>query len=82
MVENVVEELAARGVLEDDADVLFSLDHLVKTDDVRMGDLAKDGDLAVNLCEASWVASDAVATDKFDGDLLAISYCINLVLGA
>ena len=34
--EDVVEELAARGVVEDDADVLVCLDDVVEADDVRV----------------------------------------------
>ncbi len=50
VVENVIKELAAGGVLEDDTDVLIGLDHLVETDDVWVRDLAKDGNFAVDLC--------------------------------
>ena len=74
MVENVVEELAARRVLEDNTNVLFGLDHFVQTHDVGVGDFAEDGDFAVDLCEAGWVTSDTVAPDELDGDLFAVSW--------
>ena len=34
--EDVVEEFTTRRVLEDDADILVGLDHVVQSDDIRM----------------------------------------------
>jgi hypothetical protein len=36
MGEDVVKELAARGVFEDDADILVRLDNVVQTDNIRV----------------------------------------------
>lgn len=80
MVENVVEELSARCVLENDADVFLSLDHLVETDNVWVRDLAQNSDLAVNLRKACWVTSNAVPTDKLDGDLATVTLGVKTVI--
>lgn len=49
--EDVVKELTARSVFEDDADVPVGLDHLVEPYDVGMGQCSEDGDLAIDLGE-------------------------------
>ncbi len=81
--EDVVEELAAGGVLEDDADVAVRLDDLVEADNVGVAYVLEHLDLAFHLghlCGVpvlvvveveGGVGSDLVALDEFDGDLLA-----------
>ena len=49
VVENVVEELTARCILEDDANVSLSLYHLVQPDDVGVVEPTQDVDLAIDL---------------------------------
>ena len=43
MGKNVVEELAARGVLEDDANVFVGLDDIVETNDVGVFECLNEG---------------------------------------
>lgn len=50
VVEDVVEKLSARCILKNDADLRFRLGHLVQTDNIRVGYLLEDGNLAVYLC--------------------------------
>lgn len=71
VVEDVVEELAAGGVLEDDAHVALGLDELVQADDIRMIELLEDRDLAVDLGQAGGVAGEGLLADQLDRDLHA-----------
>lgn len=67
--QDVVEQLAARSVLENDSNVPLGFHHLVQPDNVGMLDAAKDGNLAINLGQSRGIAPDGVSFDQFDGDL-------------
>lgn len=69
VVENVVEQFTSGGVLEHDAIVPLGLLHLVQLDNVGVGELLEDGDLAHDLGHAGRVAAQLVLLDELDGDL-------------
>ena len=66
--QDVVEELAARGILKDDADGIGCLYHFKKADDVRVVELLEDGNLAVNFCQAA-SGVQFLPTNDLDGHL-------------
>lgn len=53
MSENVIKELSARGVLEDDANEAIRLDDFVEAYDVGVSDVLEDLNLALDLREWS-----------------------------
>jgi hypothetical protein len=69
VVENVVEQLSARCVLEDDADVSLCLDHLVQAHNVGMLQTTQNRDFTVDLGKAVGVVTQCLATDQLDGNL-------------
>lgn len=69
VVEDVVEQLTARRILEDDADVALSLNHLMQADNVRVVEPAQDVDLAVDLGQTVRVAAQSLSPYELDGNL-------------
>ena len=69
MVEDVVEQLTARRILEDDADVALSLNHLMQANNVRVVEPAQDVNLAVDLGQAVRVAAQSLSPYELDGNL-------------
>ena len=49
MVEDVIEELPTRRILEDYPNVSLGLDHLVEANDIRVRQLPENGNLTVDL---------------------------------
>lgn len=75
--QDVVEELAARRILENDSDVAVGLDAFVKADDVGVRQCLQDGDFAVYLGNAGGMGRNRVSTNEFDCDLTdGLSSCI------
>jgi hypothetical protein len=69
VVEDVVEQLTARRILEDDADVALSLNHLMQANNVRVVEPAQDVDLAVDLGQAVRVTAQGLSPYELDGNL-------------
>ena len=69
VVEDVVEQLTARRILEDDADVALGLNHLMQANNVRVVEPAQDVDLAVDLGQTVRVAAQSLSPYELDGNL-------------
>ena len=69
MVENVVKEFTARCILEDDANVPLSLNHLVQPNNIRVIEPAQDVDLTVDLLQPVRVAAQCLSSYELDSHL-------------
>lgn len=69
MVQNIIEELASRCIFQDNAHMPLSLDKLVQSNDIRVLQFFENGDLAVDLGQASGVSRQALFADQFDRHL-------------
>lgn len=71
MVEDVIKQLAAGRILENDTNMSFRLDHLVKADNIGMMQPSKNCDFAVDLGKAVRVIPKGFSSYELDGDLNA-----------
>lgn len=69
VIEDVVEELTARCVLENDTNVSLCLHHFVQPNDVGVRDASQNGNFAVDLGQSGGVVANAVSLDQLDSDL-------------
>lgn len=69
MIQNVVEELAARSILQDDADVPFRLHHFMQAYDVRVLETSQYGYFPVDFGQPARIGSQRLSPYQFDGHL-------------
>jgi hypothetical protein len=66
VIEDIIEKLTSGSIFQDDSHMSLSLDELVQSNNIRVLQLLKDGDLAVDLGQASRVSSQALFADQLD----------------
>lgn len=66
VVEDIIEKFTSRSIFQDDSHVSLSLDELVQPNNIRVLQLLKDGDLAVDLGQASRVSGQTLLADQLD----------------
>lgn len=72
VVENIVEQLASRCILENDANVSLCLDLVDQAHDIRVLDTSQNGNFSVDLGESRRVAANTVPFNKLDSNLWRI----------